>query len=308
MDRGWIWVIPPLLLCLAGAVLKACRHRGEPRHHHQGWGHKHGEATLSIDIYAYMSKISGWNPGFKVGLSVILLLMCVIANNMVVSLSVILITSTVTVVLGDMSLHHYLNLLTVPIVFLVAGSIMVLINFSWTPVAGAVANLNCHWFTIYITATSVHTTLLLWGRAFGAVCAMYMMSLSTMSGEIFSVLRRCHVPKLVIELMNMMYRYIFIMLDTQSRMKNSAQSRLGYCDFKTSIYSFGQSMGNLLIVSMKRGSQFYDAMESRGYDGDLVFLEEEKPLDKKMLLAAGLVISYLAFVWFVTTRGAGYYG
>ena len=106
-----------------------------------------------------------------------------------------------------------------------------------------------------------------------------------------------HVPKLVIELMNMIYRYIFILMDTQAKMKNSAESRLGYCDFKTAVYSFGHSMSNLFVVSMKRASQYYDAMEARCYDGDLLFLEAEKPLRREQVMAAGLVVLLLTAVW-----------
>ena len=84
--------------------------------------------------------------------------------------------------------------------------------------------------------------------------------LSTMSGEIFSVLKKCHVPKLIIELMNMMYRFIFILLDTNSKMRNSAESRLGYTDFRKALYSFGSTASNLFVVSMKRGNQFFDAL------------------------------------------------
>ncbi len=71
------------------------------------------------------------------------------------------------------------------------------------------------------------------------------------------------------------------MIDTHSRMKNSAESRLGYCDFKTSCYSFGQVASNLLVVSLKRGNNYYNALEARCYDGDLRFLEEEKPLKSR---------------------------
>lgn len=61
-------------------------------------------------------------------------------------------------------------------------------------------------------------------KALGAVSALYMMTLTTPLSEIIAVLRKAHVPKLIIELMNMIYRYIFIMIDTHSRMKNSAES------------------------------------------------------------------------------------
>lgn len=303
--NAWLLAVPLLFLVAGGIgrLITAIRCGDGHHHHHSIFGHKHGEAALSIDIYAYQSKISHWSPYFKVFFSLILLLMCVIADNLYVSLTIICITTYVTVFIGGMPLRRYLNLMTIPITFLVVGSIVILLNFSTQPLAVSLVSLNCGWFYITITQTGLHTTLNLWGKAFGAVSAMYMMSLSTMSGEIFTVLRRVRVPKLLIELMNMIYRFIFIMLDTQSRMKNSAQSRLGYVDFKTSIYSFGSTASNLLIVSLKRSSSFYDAMESRCYDGDLLFLEQEKPMTRKQLVWGGVVILYLIAIWIITNEG-----
>ena len=90
------------------------------------------------------------------------------------------------------------------------------------------------------------------------------------------------------------------MIDTHRRMKNSAESRLGYCDFKPSCYSFGQVASNLLVVSLKRGNNYYNAVEARCYDGDLRFLEEEKPLKAGQIVMAVIFIVVLLLIWFFT--------
>lgn len=286
------FIINLIILCMAGLIYILKHH---PAGHSGRGQHSHDGAVFSVDVLAYNSKINSWNPGFKVGFSVLLLLICVLSEDPGVSLLVILVTGFVTVVLGGVHLGDYLRFLKVPIIFLILGSVAILFNFS-SEAAGIWA-LNCHFFYLYISAQSLQTTIMLWGKAFGAVSAMYMMSLSTPSTEIFSVLRRLHLPKLFIELMNMIYRYIFILMDTQMRMKNAAQSRLGYCDFKTAVTTFGQSMGNLLVVSMKKSGSYFDAMEARCYDGDLLFLEAEKPLQQTQLFMAGIFILMLVTVW-----------
>ena len=80
----------------------------------------------------------------------------------------------------------------------------------------------------------------------------------------------------------------------------AARSRLGYRSLKTSWYSFGSIFSNLLVVSMKRANAYYDAMESRCYDGDLKFLEEEKPLSPALAAGAVLYTAALFAVWYVT--------
>ena len=174
----------------------------------------------------------------------------------------------------------------------------VAISFSKTAVGDY--NLPLGFFYLYMTKESLWETVELIAKALGAVSAMYMLTLSTPTSEIIAVLRGIHMPKLLVELMNMIYRYIFILMDTQCRMKNAAVSRLGYCDFKTSCLSFGQIASNLLVVSLKKGNAYYHALEARCYDGELRFLEEEKTVSVMQTAGALLSVSLLLCIWRLT--------
>ena len=201
--------------------------------------------------------------------------------------------------MGHFSIFKSFISALVVIVFLIFGTIAIAIGFSMRPVG----QYHVHFLNLFYIYWSKASLLKAGGlvfKALGAVSALYMMTLTTPLSEIIAVLRKAHIPKLIIELMNMIYRYIFIMIDTHSRMKNSAESRLGYCDFKTSCYSFGQVASNLLVVSLKRGNNYYNALEARCYDGDLRFLEEEKPLKAGQIVMAVIFIVVLLLIWFFT--------
>lgn len=261
-------------------------------------GHIHGGSVFSIDLYAYHSRIRSWNPGFKVGFSVLLLILCIAMDRVYVSLFVILLCLYVTVVLGGLPLLQYFRLLAIPIAFMVVGSVAIAFNFSAAPAGDYY--LDCRWFYVYTTRDGLIRILDLWGKAMGAVSAMYMMSLSTPVNEVTGVLRKIHLPKLMVELMNMIYRYIFILMDIQDKMRNSAESRLGFVDYKTSLKTFGNILGNLFVVSLKKANGYNDAMDARCYDGDLLFLEPEKPLRMcQVLLGAGMVL-YICALYFLT--------
>ncbi len=266
---------------------------------HGGIGHKHGGSILSVDYYAYASVLRKWNPDFKVIFAILCLILCIILNNNFVSVMVILMIGYLTVVVGGLSFRHYFSMMLVPIVFLLLGSVAVAIGFSLEP-AGQYHLRVFRLFYIYCSNAGLLRALKLVLKALGAVSALYMMTLTTPLGELISVLRRAHIPKVLVELMNMIYRYIFIMLDTHSRMKNSAESRLGYVDFRTSCYSFGQMASNLLIVSLKRGNDYYNALESRCYDGELRFLEEEKPVKGGQIALAAVFVLFLFGIWALT--------
>lgn len=254
-------------------------------------GHSHEDGSPSIDYYAYASGLRRVNPVYKVVLSAAVLILTIGFDEPLVSLFVILTMGIATIWMGGVHVRDYCSFMTIPIVFMVMGSLAIAIDFSVQPVEQF--SLNLHFFYLFVTKEGVKKALCLILKAFGAVSAMFMLTLSTPACEIISALRKLHVPKMIVELMNMIYRYIFIMLDTQRKMRNSAQSRLGYCDFKTSCLSFGGIASNLFIVSLKKANAYYDAMESRCYDGDLRFLEEEKPVTKMQIVAA---VSYVTMM------------
>lgn len=249
----------------------------------------------SIDYYAYASRLRGVNAGYKMFLSLSALLCCVVAGRMGVSVFTAVTMGAVTVGLGGLPLRRYLMFLTVPAAFMALGSIAIAVDFGSRPAGDW--NLNLHFFYLFVTEENLFRMTLVLGKAFGAVSAMFMLVLSTPSGEIIAVLRKLHVPKLMIELMNMMYRFIFIILDVYGKMHHSAESRLGFTDYRTSLRTIGSMAGNLLVLSLKRANTYYDALESRGYDGELLFLEEEKRCSTAQILAAALYLAALLLIW-----------
>ncbi|NSB12287.1 cobalt ECF transporter T component CbiQ [Clostridium beijerinckii] len=260
-------------------------------------GHKHGEGH-SIDFYAYASRIRQWNATFKVCLSVLTLILCIVLDNPYVSVSVIIAMAYLTVIKGGISVTEYLSILAIPITFILLSTFTIAIDFS----KQAIGEYNLYLGFCYVFTSTVQikkmTFLIL--KIFAAISALQMMTLSTPSSEIIYVLRKVYVPKIIVELMSLIYRYIFILIDVSTKMKNSAKSRQGYCDFKTSCYTFGSIASNMLIISIKKANAYYDAMEARCYDGDLVFWEEDKNIDVIQIALAAVFIIFLILLWCFT--------
>lgn len=268
---------------------------GDGTHHHKHRiGHKHGEG-FSIDFYAYNSKIRHWNPTFKVSLSFITLILCIALDNPYVSAVVIIAMAYLTIVKGGLPIREYLPILAVQIGFILIATFTIAIDFSKHPMGQY--NLYLGFCYVFTSQENLKKMIFLILKIFAAISTLQMMILSTPSSEIIYVLRKAHVPKLIIELMNMIYRYIFILMDVHTKMKNSAQSRQGYCDLKTSYYTFGSIASNMLVVSLKKANAYYDAMEARCYDGDLIFWEEDKKVEKIQIIAVAVFIIFLILLW-----------
>lgn len=252
--------------------------------------HGHGCGVRSIDHLAYTSGMGSWNPVFKTVLSLGTLAICLAADRPAVSVAVIIALAVLQKVKGGLALHDYCGLLRVPLAFLLLGGLAVACDLSFAPAGDW--SLSLHWFYICASADSVRFALALALKSLGAVSALYLLALTTAACEFVGILRRAHLPGLLTELMYLIYRFIFVLLDTHGRMSEAAGARLGWRDFRTSCRSFGGTAAGLLMVSLRKSRAYYDAMAARGYDGGLCFLEEDKPWRASQ--AAGLLVFWAA--------------
>ena len=110
------------------------------------------------------------------------------------------------------------------------------------------------------------------------------------------VLRKMRLPALLIELMMLIYRFIFLLLETASAIMTAQESRLGNRDYRTKVRSFGAMASTLFVQSMRRSDALYDALESRCYDGTIRVLSQERPTKKKEIVGIALFESLLLLI------------
>ena len=257
-------------------------------------GHTHG--PRSIDRLAYQSGMRGWNPAFKTVLAVGTLILCLAADRPAVSVAIIVSLAALQRCKGKLPLRDYGGLLLVPLAFLLLGGAAVAWDVSAVPAGDWHTRLP--WFYLCASADSVRFAAALVLKALGAVSAMYLLALTTTACELVDVLRRAHLPPLLCELMYLIYRFVFVLLDMYGRMRQAAGARLGWRDFHTSCRSFGGTTGNLLVLALRRSRVYSDAMAARGYDGDLCFLEEEKPVRAAQIV--GMMVFWAALLALAT--------
>ena len=220
-----------------------------------------------IDYYAYNSAIRNWNTSYKMLFAFTAIIAVISSGNFFIPLYTFLFMGFVNTRLARLSIKEYLKALHIPFLFILLGSIAIGGNI--------ILMLN-----IILKAAS-------------AVSAMYLLTLSTPAGEIIASLKRLHLPGLFIELMYLIYRYIFILSEEVHKMHNAGVARLGYINYRTSCKSFSMMLGNLLIVSLKNSRNYYNAMEARCYNGSLGFYNEKKKISWLQLL---LFLIYFLFL------------
>ena len=226
---------------------------------------------ISIDALAQGSRLKSVNPMLKFIAVICLMTVCVASGNALVGPCIVAIMLLLVVLAGGLRLRDYLRFMTLPVSFLLAGGVALLFEVAPDPMG--LLSFKVLGFWLCVSAESLARAVLVISRALGAVSCLCSLSLTTPMSDIIAVLRRLRCPRLIIDLMYLIYRYIFILLSLHRDMHSAARSRLGFRDYATSLRSTGKIYANLLACSYRLAGRNFDAMESRCFDGGIRFLE-----------------------------------
>ena len=250
---------------------------------------------ITIDKLCYQSGLRYVNAGEKFAFAVITLLLCVISRSAACACMVLAATGILTVWKGGVPVFRYLRFLLLPLAFLILSTLAIVLNISRTPADLFAIPLGGWYLTGSRQALLYALQLIL--TALAAVSCLYFLSFSTPMPDLLNVLGRLRCPRLLLELMLLIYRFIFILMSVASSITVSQHSRLGNRDYRTSLKSFGALASVLLLRSFKKANALYDAMEARCYDGTIRVLNENFPPNpREILLIAGFDLLLLLFV------------
>jgi cobalt/nickel transport system permease protein len=89
-------------------------------------------------------------------------------------------------------------------------------------------------------------------------------------------LRALHVPRPLVSILALMYRYIFVLADEAMRLTRARAARAGVVEGRKAGGSIawrgrvtGGMVGNLALRAFERSERIYDAMVARGYTGEI---------------------------------------
>lgn len=238
---------------------------------------------IVIDKLCYQSKLRYENAGEKFAFAVITLCICVMSRSAAVAGIVLAATGILTVFYGGVPVFRYLKFLTAPLAFLLLSTVAIILNIRKTPLDLFAISVETWYLTSSLDSCLYALQLIL--TALAAVSCLYFLSFTTPVPDILDVLKKLHCPKILIELMLLIYRFIFVLLETASAISMSQDCRLGNKNYRTALKSFGMMGSVLMIRAISRSNRLYDAMEARCYDGTIHVLSESRPPKKKVILA-----------------------
>ncbi|MGB9803147.1 MAG: cobalt ECF transporter T component CbiQ [Desulfofundulus sp.] len=256
---------------------------------------------FKIDQYAYTSSLRHVHPGEKFAFAVLTMGICLAASSILVPVLVTGLATAAVIWGARIPARFYFKLLLLPLGFLVTGLLAIVLTISRKP-DPAVHGFVFWGITLGVTLPALYHAGLLFARAIGAVSCLYFLSLTTPMVEIISVLHRLKVPALLIELMGLVYRFIFVIMETASSMYISQASRCGYASPGASYRSLAHLVSNLFVRSFYRSQALFTALLARGYTGELMVLENSRPVSGKNIALIAVVDSMLLVLVLVSRR------
>ena len=128
--------------------------------------------------------------------------------------------------------------------------------------------------------------------------AAILLAATTPTNDLLLSLRAIGVPRLLVAIFALMWRYLFVLVEEASRLMRAREARSGATN--TTAFRAGGSLawrarvtggmaGNLFLRSLDRGDRVHAAMMARGYDGEVRVLAAPRlRSDQIMVLAVGI--------------------
>ncbi len=144
-----------------------------------------------------------------------------------------------------------------------------------------------------LTAQGMKTALQAFLRCYASIGAMMLLLAFVPIYRLYAVLRSLGVPKLFVELIELTYRYIFMLEETAGQIRLAQTSRLGYLGgLKTKLQHFAMLLARTFILSQTEADRLYLGLVSRGYEEEAIDAPRTLPLGQSILTLDSISFGY----------------
>ncbi len=226
---------------------------------------------LGTDKYSYRSRLKSVDPTAKLVMTAASLVLCLSTGSVAVSLLTITVFCVLSARAGGTPPSDFMRLMRAPLIFLLIGTLPILFArfSSWE---GVLIGMRIGTGIYGLSAQSIWQGVELVARAMGCIASVYFTVLSTPITDLLLALRRMRVPQLFLELMELIYRFIFVLYETANRIHTAQASRLGYHGLRRSFHSLGELISTVFLKAYRKSDRIYISLEARGYTGVLTTL------------------------------------
>jgi cobalt/nickel transport system permease protein len=227
---------------------------------------------IQIDTLAYTNRLRWLPVNHKLILATILFLITYFSHPPVQILIAVWMSVWIVVYAG-IPVKIYLRLIYVALLFWLTSVPALAINgidiTNLTRVQGdSLTGFTFGSYYIYISHKGIIQVLTILTRALSSLSCLYFVMLTVPFTELLQALRKIGFPQLLTELLLLMYRFIFVLLNTASELWTAQQARFGYRTFNSGMKSLALLIGQLFQRTIENYRQISLSVESRGFNGE----------------------------------------
>lgn len=221
---------------------------------------------LEIDNCAYLNNIKDVNPLIKLGITFTGVIASMLTQNANIHILIMLFMTSLILFIARVDMKLYIKCLKIPIIFLIIGIGLNLINISFEN-KDYIFNVNILGLYIGTTEFAVKSSVNILLRAMSCIISIYFLILTTPFNQLIIVLKKLHIPHTLIELMILIYRFIFIFIEEAEEIYKSQQLKFGYTNLRTSYNSMSLLIKTLFFRMMRRYEDMSISLDIKLYDG-----------------------------------------
>lgn len=269
-----------LIIVCVSAIIVVARSLNDRRRRSKGLpsGKRGGTSEqVQMDSLAYGSRMVSWSPLGKLFLVLALIVAGLITKSAVVPV--------ITFFIGLVLMAYSTNLRIPSLLALAIGEAMLImiIGCGMISIMGsasdpAIWDSKILWFSIHMTAASFNQAWLVFFRAIAGVTLMLAFASSTPIPHLAQALRQLRIPREITEIVVLIYRYSFLLLERMQTMYSSASGRLGFNGFMRSMKTTAGIAVGIFTSSMEMGDKAQTALECRNYTGEFPIFRKPKPI------------------------------
>jgi cobalt/nickel transport system permease protein len=156
-------------------------------------------------------------------------------------------------------------------------------------------------FSLTVTDDSAGRAASVAGHALAGTCAMLLLAMTTPMVELLAGLRRLRVPAACVEVAGLVYRLLFVLLESLGSIRESQTVRLGYSSLSRSFRSSAMLTAAVLTRSWSRARRLEQGLAGRELSTSLRTLDDPAPSSPAFLLASAALLAVLVTTAALTT-------
>lgn len=245
---------------------------------------------ITMDDIAYSSPYRDWSPLGKFFLALSLLVSSILASTIVIPFIVFLFG---LVLLFHSTRLHFPRMIAFAIlegllIFLVGGFVIALVTSGHV-----VFSLNVGVFVLHFTQEGLELGSLVIMRALAGLTVMLFFASSTPIPQFANALRQLKMPKELVELTVLIYRYSFLLLEQVETMYMAADCRLGFRGYKNKFKTTAKLAVGVFTRSLDMAERSQVALNNRSFRGEFHSFRHPANLSVKWVTASITVFALL---------------